>query len=158
MSNNTVNYNNLFHLIDQRKTFSEIGDPQNVLKTLIVVNVLMVVIAVGLCFIPIPFMAPVVIIIYLVSFTVLNIKYLRDFTLAIYQYDNQQIQSGISTYLIDESKISDLSEQVNQQLEEDYQSTTNIQNTLQSIFNGIIGRTPADEISALLESSGSGSE
>jgi hypothetical protein len=120
MSQNIVNYNHLFHLIDDRRTFNEIGDPQNVLKTMIVMNVLMIIVAGGLCFIPIPFGAPVIIICYLISFTFLNIKYLRDFATAVYQSDNLQIQKGIVKYETDEAKISDLQTQVDKQIVTDY--------------------------------------
>lgn len=141
MSQNIVNYNHLFHLIDDRRTFNEIGDPQNVLKTMIVMNVLMIIVAGGLCFIPIPFVAPVIIICYLISFTVLNIKYLRDFTTSVYQSDNLQIQKGIVKYESDEAKISDLQTQVDTQIEEDYSSSTTLQDQLQSIYDGITSRT-----------------
>jgi hypothetical protein len=141
MSQNIVNYNHLFHLIDDRRTFNEIGNPQNVLKTMIVMNVLMIIVAGGLCFIPIPFVAPVIIICYLISFTVLNIKYLRDFTTAVYQSDNLQIQKGIVKYESDEAKISDLQTQVDTQIEEDYSSSTTLQDQLQSIYDGITSRT-----------------
>lgn len=141
MSQNTVNYNHLFHLINNRRTFNEIGDPQNVLKTMIVMNVLMIIVAGGLCFIPIPFVAPVIIICYLISFTVLNIKYLRDFATAVYQSDNLQIQKGIVKYESDEAKISDLQTQVDKQIEEDYSSGTTLQDQLQAVYDGITSRT-----------------
>ena len=141
MSQNTVNYNNLFHLIDERRTFNEIGDPQNVLKTMIVMNMLMIIVAGSLCFIPIPFVAPVIIICYLLSFTILNIKYLRDFATAVYQSDNQQIQAGIAAYASDEAKISDLGTQVGKQLEQDYSSGTALKDQLQTIYDGITSRT-----------------
>ena len=141
MSENIINYNHLFHLIDDRRTFNQIGDPQNVLKTMIVMNVLMIVIAGGLCFMPIPFVAPVVIICYLISFTFLNIKYLRDFTKAVYQSDNLQIQKGINKYENDEAKITDLSAQVDKELEEDYQDVMGLQEQLEDIYDGITSRT-----------------
>ena len=141
MSQNIVNYNHLFHLIDDRRTFNEIGDPQNVLKTMIVMNVLMIIVAGGLCFIPIPFVAPVIIICYLISFTFLNIKYLRDFATAVYQSDNLQIQKGIVKYENDEAKISDLQTQVEKQIVDDYSSSTTLQDQLQSIYDGITSRT-----------------
>ena len=44
---NNLSYNHLFKLIDDDKTFTDIGDPQNVLKTAAVMNFLMIVITIG---------------------------------------------------------------------------------------------------------------
>ena len=117
--NNTssvINYNNLFHLIDNKRTFYDIGSPQNVLKTAIIMNIIMLAITFALCLIPIPFLTPIVILLYIINFSVLNIKYMRDFTMAMYQSDNQQIQSSIKTYTNNTNKITDLRPQINSDL------------------------------------------
>ena len=61
-----LSYNNLFRLVDDNKTFTEIGDPQNVLKTAVVINFLMIVMTISMCMVPVPFMTPIVIIIYII--------------------------------------------------------------------------------------------
>ena len=140
MGDNALNYNHLFHLIDDRRTFNDVGNPQNVLKTAVVMNLLMVIIVVSMCFVPIPFMAPIVIISYLITFTVLNIKYMRDFAIAVYQSDNLQIQKSKTKYDNDRTKISDLSIQVDKQLEQEYQNSNGTDAQLKSIYENIYGR------------------
>ena len=104
-------------------------------------NLLMVIIVVSMCFVPIPFMAPIVIISYLITFTVLNIKYMRDFAIAVYQSDNLQIQKSKTKYDNDRTKISDLSIQVDKQLEQEYQNSNGTDAQLKSIYENIYGRT-----------------
>ena len=131
---NNLSYNHLFKLIDDDKTFTDIGDPQNVLKTAAVMNFLMIVITISLCMVPIPLMAPVIIIIYIVSFCVLNIKYMRDFTMGVYQSDNLQIQGTKTKYDNSKNKITDLKDIVEQKLESDYRQASNFDQTLSDLY------------------------
>lgn len=130
-----INYNHIFNLVDDKRTFVDVGYPQNVLKTAVVMNLLMIIITGTLCFVPIPFMAPVVIILYLISFCVLNIKYMKDFAMATYQYDNKQIQVSKAKYRNSKNKIRDIKDQVDKTLEEEYQKVFNADKTIQGIFD-----------------------
>lgn len=129
-----TSYNNLFKLIDDDKTFTEVGDPQNVLKTAAVMNLLMIVITVSTCMAPLPFVAPCAIIIYIITFCTLNIKYMRDFAMAVYQSDNLQIQSTKSKYDKSTNKTTDLKELVDEKLEKMYQDATNQDATLNDMY------------------------
>lgn len=133
----SLSYNNLFRLVDDEKTFNEIGEPQNVLKTAVVMNVLMLIITFSMCFIPIPFMAPIVIIVYVIGFCTLNIKYMTDFATAVYQSDNKQIQITKIKYANSTNKTTDIKEQVESKLEKDYQTATNIDSTVENIYSDI---------------------
>ena len=93
------------------------GDPENILKTAMVINVLMIIVTISLCFIPIPFMAPVSIIAYIISFCVLNIKFTSDFVMAIYQSDNKQIQKTKAKYENSTNKITNPTDKVTDHLE-----------------------------------------
>ena len=132
-----VKYNQLFRLVDDKRTFNEIGDPQNVLKTAAVMNALMLIITISMCFIPIPFLAPIVIIVYIIAFCTLNIKYMRDFAMGVYQSDNLQIQSSKTKYDSSATKIKDVTETVNKKLEDDYQEVSNSDKTLTKIYENI---------------------
>ena len=133
-----LSYNNLFRLVDDNKTFTEIGDPQNVLKTAVVINVLMIIMTISMCMVPIPFMAPIVIIIYIITFCILNIKYTRDFAMAVYQGDNIQIQSTKINYDNSTNKTTDIKESVNQRLEDDYQNVANIDNAINDFYTNTL--------------------
>ena len=138
---NTLNYNHLFRLIDSDRTFNDVGDPQNILKTAVVMNLLMAVIVGSMCLIPVPFLAPIVLITYIISFVVLNIKYMSDFATAVYQSDNLQIQKGKLKYKDNTDKIHDLTTQVNKELEEQYQAVSNTDKTLTEIYTNIFAKT-----------------
>jgi hypothetical protein len=135
-----LSYNNLFRLVDDKKTYSDIGEPQNVLKTAVVMNVLLVIITVSMCFIPIPFMAPVVVIVYVIAFCTLNIKYMSDFAMAVYQSDNNQIQMTKAKYANSTNKITNIKDQVDAKLEEDYQKAMNVDKTVENIYSGVFDK------------------
>lgn len=132
-----LNYNHLFRLVDDEKTYYDIGEPQNVLKTAVVMNILMLIITFTMCFIPIPFVAPVVIILYIISFCTLNIKYMTDFSMSVYQTDNKQIQITKKKYKNSSNKITDIKNQVDGKLEDDYQKAANIDKTVENIYSNI---------------------
>jgi hypothetical protein len=132
-----LNYNHLFRLVDDEKTYYDIGEPQNVLKTAVVMNVLMLIITFSMCFIPIPFMAPIVIILYIISFCTLNIKYMTDFSMSVYQTDNKQIQITKKKYKNSSNKITDIKNQVDGKLEADYQKVANVDKTVVNIYSDI---------------------
>ena len=139
MSN--LSYNHLFRLVDDKKTFTEIGDPQNVLKTAAVINFLMIIVTISMCMVPVPMMGPIVIIVYIISFCTLNIKYMRDFAMAVYQSDNLQIQSTKKKYENSTNKITDVKDIVDEQLEKDYQSISNIDKTLTDLYTSTFKNT-----------------
>ena len=132
-----LNYNNLFRLIDDEKTYYDIGESQNVLKTAVVMNVLMLIITLSMCFIPIPFMAPIVIIIYVIGFCTLNIKYMSDFAMSVYQSDNKQIQITKTKYDNSTNKVTNIKDQVDEKLEGDYQKAANVDQTVANIYSDI---------------------
>jgi len=132
-----LNYNNLFRLIDDEKTYYDIGESQNVLKTAVVMNVLMLIITLSMCFIPIPFMAPIVIIIYVIGFCTLNIKYMSDFAMSVYQSDNKQIQITKTKYDNSTNKVTNIKDQVDERLEAGYQNATNVNQTVENIYSDI---------------------
>lgn len=132
-----LSYNNLFRLVDAEKTYYDIGEPQNVLKTVVVMNVLMLIITFSMCFIPIPFMAPIVIIIYVIAFCTLNIKYMTDFATSVYQTDNKQIQATKSKYNNSTNKVTDIKNQVDEALEADYQKAANTDKAVENIYSDI---------------------
>jgi hypothetical protein len=136
-----LSYNNLFRLVDDNKTFTEIGDPQNVLKTAVIINFLMIVMTVSMCMIPIPFMMPIVIIIYIITFCILNIKYMRDFAMAVYQGDNIQIQSTKINYDNSTNKTTDIKELVDENLEDNFQTVTNIDSVLNDFYTNTFQNT-----------------
>ena len=132
-----LSYNNLFRLVDDEKTYYDIGEPQNVLKTAVVMNVLMLIITLSMCFIPIPFMAPIVIIVYVIAFCTLNIKYMSDFSMSVYQSDNKQIQNTKAKYANSSNKVTNIKNQVDEKLEEDYQKGANVDKTVENIYSDI---------------------
>jgi hypothetical protein len=132
-----LSYNNLFRLVDDEKTYYDVGEPQNVLKTAVVMNVLMLIITFSMCFIPIPFMAPIVIILYVIAFCTLNIKYMSDFSMSVYQSDNKQIQITKAKYANSSNKVTNIKNQVDEKLEEDYQKGANIDKTVENIYSDI---------------------
>ena len=132
-----LSYNNLFRLVDDEKTYYDIGEPQNVLKTAVVMNVLMLIITFSMCFIPIPFMAPIVIILYVIAFCTLNIKYMSDFSMSVYQSDNKQIQITKAKYANSSNKVTNIKNQVDDKLEEDYQKGANVDKTVENIYSDI---------------------
>jgi hypothetical protein len=132
-----VNYNNLFSMIDTNRTFTEIGKPDNVLKTAVVMNVLMLMLTISMCFIPIPFMAPITIIAYIVGFCAMNIKFMSDFSMAFYQTDNLQIQSNIIKYTNSKDKIIDIQKAVEKKLEDEYQEITNADKKIDEIYKNV---------------------
>ena len=133
----SLSYNNLFRLVDDEKTYTDVGEPQNVLKTAVVMNVLMLIITFTLCFIPIPFMAPTVIIVYVIAFCTLNIKYMSDFAMSVYQSDNKQIQITKAKYNNSTNKVTNIKDQVDEKLEADYQKATNVDQTVTNIYSDI---------------------
>jgi hypothetical protein len=132
-----VNYNNLFRMIDTNRTFTEIGKPDNVLKTAVVMNVLMLILTMSMCFIPIPFMAPITIIAYIVGFCAMNIKFMSDFSMAIYQTDNLQIQSNVVKYVNSKNKLIDIKNSVEKKLEDEYQEITNADKKIDEIYKNV---------------------
>lgn len=132
-----LSYNNLFRLVDDEKTYYDIGEPQNVLKTAVVMNVLMLIITLSMCFIPIPFMAPIVIIVYVIAFCTLNIKYMSDFSMSVYQSDNKQIQITKAKYNNSSNKVTNIKDQVDEKLEADYQKGANVDKTVENIYSDI---------------------
>ena len=132
-----LSYNNLFRLVDDEKTYYDIGESQNVLKTAVVMNVLMLIITLSMCFIPIPFMAPIVIIIYVIGFCTLNIKCMSDFAMSVYQSDNKQIQITKTKYDNSTNKVTNIKDQVDEKLEADYQNATNVDQTVSNIYSDI---------------------
>ena len=132
-----LSYNNLFRLVDDEKTYYDIGEPQNVLKTAVVMNVLMLIITLSMCFIPIPFMAPIVIIVYVIAFCTLNIKYMSDFAMSVYQSDNKQIQITKAKYDNSTNKVTNIKDQVDEKLEGDYQKAANVDQTVANIYSDI---------------------
>ena len=90
-----------------------------------------------MCFIPIPFLAPVVIIMYVITFCISNIKYMRDFTMAVYQSDNKQIQISKRKYENSNDKVTDVKEQVDAKLEEDWQKAANMDKTIERVYEDI---------------------
>lgn len=132
-----LSYNNLFRLVDDEKTYYDIGEPQNVLKTAVVMNVLMLIITLSMCFIPIPFMAPIVIIVYVIAFCTLNIKYMSDFSMSVYQSDNKQIQITKAKYTNSSNKVTNIKDQVDEKLEADYQKGANVDKTVENIYSDI---------------------
>lgn len=132
-----LSYNNLFRLVDDEKTYYDIGEPQNVLKTAVVMNVLALIITLSMCFIPIPFLAPIVIIIYVIAFCTLNIKYMSDFAMSVYQSDNAQIQITKAKYNNSTNKITNIQNQVDEKLEGDYQKVTNVDQIVENIYSDI---------------------
>jgi hypothetical protein len=136
----SLNYNNLFRLVDDEKTFNEIGEPQNVLKTAVVMNVLMLIITFSMCFIPVPFMAPIVIILYVIAFCTSNIKYMTDFATSVYQSDNKQIQTTKAKYKNSSDKITNIKNKVDEKLEADYQKAMNVDKTVENIYSDIFGK------------------
>ena len=132
-----LSYNNLFRLVDDEKTYNDIGEPQNVLKTAVVMNVLMLIITLSMCFIPIPFLAPIVIIVYVIGFCTLNIKYMSDFAMSVYQSDNKQIQITKAKYNNSSNKITNIQDQVDEKLEGDYQKATNVDTIVENIYSDI---------------------
>ena len=134
----TTNKNILFRLVDDEKTYYDVGEPENILKTAIVMNVLMIIVTVTMCFVPIPFMAPVVIISYIISFCVLNIKFMSDFAMAIYQVDNKQIQNSKIKYSNSTNKISDVSTKVVDKLEKDYQKLARSDEFINKLYEDVM--------------------
>ena len=132
-----LSYNNLFRLVDDEKTYYDIGEPQNVLKTAVVMNVLMLIVTLSMCFIPIPFMAPIVIIVYVIAFCTLNIKYMSDFAMSVYQSDNKQIQITKAKYNNSSNKVTNIKDQVDEKLEADYQKGANVDKTVENIYSDI---------------------
>jgi len=132
-----LSYNNLFRLVDDEKTYYDVGEPQNVLKTAVVMNVLTLIITLSMCFIPIPFMAPIVIIVYVIAFCTLNIKYMSDFAMSVYQSDNKQIQITKAKYNNSSNKITNIQDQVDEKLEGDYQKATNVDTIVENIYSDI---------------------
>lgn len=132
-----LSYNNLFRLVDDEKTYYDIGEPQNVLKTAVVMNVLALIITLSMCFIPIPFLAPIVIIIYVIAFCTLNIKYMSDFAMSVYQSDNAQIQITKAKYNNSTNKITNIQNQVDEKLEGDYQKVANVDQTVENIYSDV---------------------
>ena len=132
-----LSYNNLFRLVDDEKTYYDIGEPQNVLKTAVVMNVLMLIITFSMCFIPIPFMAPIIIIVYIIAFCTLNIKYMSDFSMSVYQSDNKQIQITKAKYNNSSNKVTDIKDQVDETLEADYQKVANVDKMVENIYSDI---------------------
>lgn len=134
----TLNYNNVFRMIDDNRTFTEIGKPDDVLKTSVVMNVLLLVMTISMCFIPIPFMAPITIIAYIVGFCTMNIKFMSDFSMAVYQTDNLQIQNGITKYKKSENKLIDIQNEVETELENEYQKSTNADEKLEEMYKNVL--------------------
>jgi len=132
-----LSYNNLFRLVDDEKTYYDIGEPQNVLKTAVVMNVLALIITLSMCFIPIPFLAPIVIIIYVIAFCTLNIKYMSDFAMSVYQSDNAQIQITKAKYNNSTNKVTDIQSQVDEKLEGDYQKVMNVDQAVENVYSDI---------------------
>jgi hypothetical protein len=132
-----INYNNLFRMIDTNRTFTEIGQPDNVLKTSMVMNTLMLILTISMCFIPIPFMAPITIIAYIVGFSAMNIKFMSDFSMAVYQTDNIQIQDDIIKYKNSEDKIIDIQNAAETKLEGEYQKVTNADKKIDEIYKNV---------------------
>ena len=132
-----LSYNNLFRLVDDKKTYYDVGEPQNVLKTAVVMNIIMLIITFSLCFIPIPFMAPTVIIVYVIGFCTLNIKYMSDFAMSVYQSDNKQIQATKAKYYNSTNKVTNIKDQVDEKLEADYQKAANVDQTVTNIYSDI---------------------
>ena len=132
-----LSYNNLFRLVDDEKTYNDVGEPQNVLKTAVVMNVLMLIITFSMCFIPIPFMAPIVLIVYVIGFCTLNIKYMSDFAMSVYQSDNKQIQITKTKYDNSTNKVTNIKDQVDERLEAGYQNATNVNQTVENIYSDI---------------------
>ena len=146
-----LSYNQLFRLIDDKKTFTEIGDPQNVLKTAIVINLLMIIMTASICAIPIPFLAPIMIILYIVGFCTLNIKFMRDFAMGVYQSDNAQIQATIVNYQSNTNKISNVQPLVYEQLESDFQEISGMNQSLLDLYSTFFETTIAssDRLSSI---------
>ena len=132
-----LSYNNLFRLVDDEKTYNDVGEPQNVLKTAVVMNVLMLIITFSMCFIPIPFMAPIVLIVYVIGFCTLNIKYMSDFAMSVYQSDNKQIQMTKVKYDNSTNKVTNIKDQVDEKLEGDYQKAANVDQAVENIYSDI---------------------
>ena len=143
-----INYGHVFHLTDSDKTFSEVGKPQDVVKTAVAVNALMIMMTFTTIMIPVPFLAPISMILYVISFTVLNIKFSRDFVMAVYQSDNKQIQLGIKRYRDNKKKASNVKHIVSNTLENKYQEIYGIDKQIQKIHNDI--STKINSLTAML--------
>jgi hypothetical protein len=132
-----INYNHLFQLVDTKKTFNDVGDPSNVVKTAIGVNVILLLMSFSFCMMPIPFMAPITLLIYIVSFTVLNIKFSKDFITAVYQNDNKQIRFGKKKYEKNTKKKTNLKKDVNQFFSDKIEEVYNVDKTLEILWDKI---------------------
>ena len=100
-----------------KRIFVDVGSPSNIIKTAIVMNVMLLVLTITMVFIPLPFFSVIVVILYIISFTLMNIKFSKDFIQAIYHNDNNQIQVGIKKYKNNIKKSSSWDDTVNKNIE-----------------------------------------
>ena len=98
----------------------------------------------SICAIPIPFLAPIIIILYIVGFCTLNIKFMRDFAMGVYQSDNAQIQATIVNYQSNTNKISDVQPLVYEQLESDFQEISGMNQSVIDLYSTFFETTIAN--------------
>jgi len=148
---NFINYTNLYKVINKTSTFNDVGSSQNILKTAVFSNIVMLFITIAACLTPIPFFAPISIIVYIIGFSILNIKYAQDFVTAVYQYDNKQIQYTKTPYDQSENKLSgnQVKGLVESEIETEYQKRTNIDTAVSGISNYMYGSTSGDLLTTI---------
>ena len=98
------------------RIFVDVGSPSNIVKTAIIMNIMLLILTITMVFIPIPFFSVIVVILYIISFTLMNVKFSKDFIQAVYHNDNKQIDLGIKKYKNNIKKSSSWDATVNKNI------------------------------------------
>lgn len=62
---------------------------------------------------------------------------MSDFSMSVYQSDNKQIQNTKAKYANSSNKVTNIKNQVDEKLEEDYQKGANVDKTVENIYSDI---------------------